>query len=210
MSVPSKDLEEVRPDAEQLPNQLLRASSKDEALEVAIKAAETSMQALKLAQDPSEKARLSTRVSHLLTEAEKIKQSKDWRKAVQSPQLIDLSTKGAATANSKPRTLKEAQSTRQLHTQEKVLLLRAGYLNGFKFPPWTTPPEPNEFELREGEELFLYVSLIFSSLYVQLTVSTHQRHARTPAFRVSRRSPRCLEAPGRCSSATILVPRRPY
>lgn len=157
MSLPSKDLEGLRVDAEQLADQLLRASSRDEALEVAIKAAETSMQALKLAKDPNEKAKLSTRVGQLLNEAEKIKHSRDWRRAMQSPRLIDISANGATATTSRSRELIEPQSTRDMPTQEKLLLLKSGYLNGFKFPPWTTPPEPNEFELREGEEPFLYV-----------------------------------------------------
>ena len=154
MSLPSKDLQELKDDAERLATQLPRASSKDEALEVAIKAAEISMQALKLAQDKNDKASLSTRVKQLLDEAEKIKHSKDWRKVVQSTPLIDISPK-SVTINSRKTPLKEPVSSRELPTSEKVLLLKAGYLNGFKFPPWSTPPEPNEFELEDGGALYL-------------------------------------------------------
>ncbi|KAK3702819.1 cysteine protease [Vermiconidia calcicola] len=155
MSLPSKDLEELKSDAERLDAQLLRSSSKDEALEVAIKAAETSMRALKLAQDPIEKSKLSTRVKQMLEEAERIKMSTDWRKAVQHRPSLNGSSSTKADTVARARTLQEPQSTRKLPNHEQILLLRASYLNGFKFPPWTTPPESSEFELKDGESLFL-------------------------------------------------------
>ena len=172
MSVPSKSLEKLRHDAQSFAQQLPQASSRDEALEIAIKAAETSMQALKLANDPKEKAQLSNGVKRLLTDAENIKRTKDWRATIQQLQPEVGAGDGTTGTTSKVRVLKEPQSHRKLHTSEQVLLLKAGYLNGFKFPPWTTPPEPSEFELREGEELFLYVSLILLGFrHVPLTVS---------------------------------------
>lgn len=158
MSLPSKDLEELKNDAERLDAQLLRSSSKDEALEVAIKAAETSMRALKLAQDPNERSKLSTRVKQMLEEAERIKMSTDWRKAVQYRPSVNGSSSIKADTVARAQTLQEPRSTRKLPNHEQILLLRASYLNGFKFPPWTTPPEPSEFELKNGEDLFLYVS----------------------------------------------------
>jgi hypothetical protein len=164
MSVPNKSLEELRDDAQYFAQQLPQASSRDEALEIAIKAAETSMQALKLANEPKEKAQLSSRVKRLLTDAEKIKTTQDWRTTIQSLQPEAGASNGTMGTTSKVRILKEPQSQRKLPTSEQVLLLKAGYLNGFKFPPWTTPPEPSKFELCEGEELFLYVSLIQSPL----------------------------------------------
>ena len=188
MSIPSTSLESLREDAERLFQRLPHTSSRDEALKVAIKAAETSMQALKLANDPTDKAQLSSRVSQLLTDAEKIKTSKDWRKEVQSVQPQTDPHNGTPVRISKVRVLKEPQSQRKLPTSEQVLLLRAGYLNGFKFPPWTTPPEPSEFELREGEELFLYVSSTRSPSQVWYLRYPNQRHARASTFGVSGRS----------------------
>ena len=154
MSVPVRTLSQFKQDADRYTQQLPQATSKDEALEAAIKAAEASMQALKVATDTKEKSQLSSRVRQLLTQAEKIKTSSDWKQAIQAP----LPESNASSApSSKIRILKEPQSRRKLPTSEQVLLLKAGYLNGFKFPPWLAPPEPSEFELREGEELFLYV-----------------------------------------------------
>ena len=161
MSLPSADLEELRKETERLTDQLPRSSSKDEALEIAIKAAETSMQALKLAQDPVDKASLSTRVKQLLREAEQIKLSRDWRTIIRSGNLAGQSSNVDATSTSSPRAkpLKEPKSDRELPKAEQILILKSSFLHGFKFPPWTTPPEPNEFELNDGENMFLYVSL---------------------------------------------------
>lgn len=51
----------------------------------------------------------------------------------------------------KPARLREPVSARVLPVAEKVLLLHASKLNGFKFPPWTGPPKPEEFDLDGGE-----------------------------------------------------------
>lgn len=175
MSLPSKDLEELKQDADKYAYQLPRSSNKDEALEIAIKAAETSMQALKLAQDPDEKAKLSTRVKQLLKEAETIKSSRDWRTAIGSSSPSTQRDNGngndTTVTSSKTRVLKEPQSTRKLPKSEQILLLKAGFLNGFKFPPWTIPPDPGEFELNHGEDMFLYVSLTLLLQPLRLTVS---------------------------------------
>ena len=165
MSLPSKDLEELRGDAERLAEQLPQSSSKDEALEVAIQAAETAMGALKLAQDPNEKAKLTTRFKSLIAEAEKIKAGKDWR-ITASPASTEASHghNGVnVNTSQKQRLLKEPQSTREPSKGEQILLLKASFLHGFKFPPWTKAPEASEFEAKEGEELFLYVLCIYSS-----------------------------------------------
>ena len=161
MSLPNKALGELRKDADLLAQQLPRSSNREEAFEKAIKAAETSMQALKLARGSDQEKDLSIRVKQLLDEAERIKQSEDWMKVVEP---MSSSSSGEGSNGIKSRTLKEPQSTRKLEKREQILLLKASFLNGFKFPPWTTPPEPNEFELRQGEELFLYVSYTHSLL----------------------------------------------
>lgn len=152
------DLDALKEDAERYANQLKRSSSRDEALEIAIKAAETSMQALKLAGDQDEKARLSTRFTQLLNDAERIKVSKDWRREIgtsvaATPSVQPENNNPTSTASS-VRLLKPPESSRQLPKREQILLLKAGYLNGFKFPPWTNPPAPDEFELREGEQMY--------------------------------------------------------
>lgn len=156
MSSSEGDLEQLRHNAERLADQVPRASTKDEALEIARNAAEASLKALALVNDSSEKARYRTRVEQLLGEAERIKHSNDWRKAINasSSPFNDPSIDA-----SKVRLLNEPVSTRELSRREQIILLKAGFLNGVKFPPWTGEPSPSEFELKDGEDLFVYVSL---------------------------------------------------
>lgn len=153
MSSPSQDLQQLRQDAEDLAYQLPRSASKDAALEIAIKAAETSMRALKLARDPDEKAALSMKASLLLDEAEQIKLSTDWRNVVKGTHAFG--EQGDAVQVKKPsKALKEPQSMRKLPRKEEIILLKAGYLNNFKFPPWKEPPALSEFDAATGQELF--------------------------------------------------------
>ncbi|KAI6813258.1 cysteine proteinase [Hortaea werneckii] len=137
--------------------QLLRSTSRDEALETAIKAAETSMQALKLSTDPNEKALLSTRFKQLLQDAEKIKFNPNWRQELTQSTSSPEDQHGDGRVHpptNRARMLKEPKSSRQLPNREQILLLKAGYLNGFKFPPWSNPPDDSEFELKDGEGLY--------------------------------------------------------
>lgn len=140
-----QDLEQLRQDADQLAAQLPRSTTKDEALDIAIKAAETAFKALKLVKDANEKASFTARAKQFMQDAETIKRSSDWRQAVQQASQV--------------RVLTEPANTRELSTKERIILLRGGFLNGVKFPEWNGAPPPSEFELKDGEEPFLYVSL---------------------------------------------------
>jgi calpain-7 len=63
------------------------------------------------------------------------------------------STSGRPRSKRKPKVrLREPVSTRVLPVAEQILLLNAAKLNGFKFPPWSGPPKPEEFEFQAGEE----------------------------------------------------------
>lgn len=152
----SSDIRELSDNAERLASQVLRSSSKDEALDTAISAADTLMKALRIVRDPNEKARLSTRFKQLLEEAELIKRSKNWQHEIgslhgslglSSPEAIPV-TKFAV------KVLREPVSSNVMSKAEQILLLKAGYLSGFKFPPWTSSPSPAEFERGETGELF--------------------------------------------------------
>ncbi|EMD00076.1 hypothetical protein BAUCODRAFT_63830 [Baudoinia panamericana UAMH 10762] len=151
MSKPSDDLNELKHEADQLSDRLLRSASKDEALEIAIRAAETSMKALRLTKDPNEKAKLSRRFEQLVQEAERIKHSKDWRERLRANSLRSQTHHESTGKTS--ALLREPQTTRALPKSEQILLLKAGFLNGFKFPPWDTAPAPDEFQVKAGEGL---------------------------------------------------------
>lgn len=135
------------------------AQKKDASLEDAVNAAEKAMRAMKLAPDPAERARLSKQVKQLLTDAENIKYKQDARSV--TPKAVFPASKTASSNFPIRRLPKVPLSTRPLSKGEQILLLKSSFLHGFKFPPWTVPPEPSEFALRDGEELFLYVSFVF-------------------------------------------------
>ncbi len=152
----SQELRRLSEESHKLKQDLLRSSSKDEALDTAIRAAETSMRALELAEDPKEKTRYSTRFKQLLEEAERIKTSSDWKSVVSYAQLTQHTSH--STVNIRARALKEPRSTRKLPNSEHIILLQAGFLNGAKYPPWESAPSSSEFILNDGEKLFLYVT----------------------------------------------------
>ena len=142
-----------------------QASSKDEALQVAIKAAEHGDASLETRKGSGrERSNSQLRLKQLLEEAELIKQSPDWRETIES---TTGTGSGSSSNMALTRQLKEPQSTRELPKQEQIMLLRASYLNGFKFPPWTTIPKASEFELKDGDAPFTYVILSCTSLAIR-------------------------------------------
>jgi hypothetical protein len=160
----SKELDTLRKDAERLAGELAQSSSRDEALEIAITAAETSMKALSLVSNPDEKKQYSAQVRQYMRDAERIKDGEDWRAVRDSHSATNVKDGPAAVAvNSKVRTLKEPQNSRKLPTREQVILLKSGFLNGVKFPQWSKTPDQSEFEKIPGEDMFLYVSLYLDS-----------------------------------------------
>lgn len=111
------------------------APTQGEVLRRTIKTAELYVQAMEAAADSNEKARLKAKCQILLRRAESLKRAT------------------AATHVQEGPT-----SARTLTTKERVILLEGSKLNGFIFWPWESDPDPEEFQLRDGEELFTYGS----------------------------------------------------
>ncbi|KAK4497365.1 hypothetical protein PRZ48_011816 [Zasmidium cellare] len=141
MGSPLQDLQQLRQHIDHLAERLPQSATKDEALDIAIKSVETALSALKLVKDDNEKASYTARAKQLMQDAETIKRSSDWRQAVQQASQV--------------RVLTEPVNSRELATKERIILLRAGFLNGVKFPEWNGVPAESEFELKDGETLFL-------------------------------------------------------
>lgn len=115
------------------------------AFDAAVEAAELYLQALNLADNPTDRARLSAKFNELLTRSEQLKQDR--------AQLLDP---------------EKPVSKRTLTTREKIILVEGSKLNGFKFPIWERTPEPVEFELKEGQGLFVdYPPLQLSPLQLE-------------------------------------------
>jgi hypothetical protein len=145
------------------------------------------MQALKIATDKAQKSDIRSRCQSLLSEAERIKSSDDWKPAdlvrssfPSNDQVSSQDTLGSSALDfsNKPLPAKAAEieqpsskrvkrlvepvSTRELSKAEKIILLRASRLNGFQFWPWEHTPNPKEFELGDEDEPFMQV---FLSIY---------------------------------------------
>jgi hypothetical protein len=164
MSAADRYLALLRQDAVRLDKQLRHATSRDEALDIAIKAADTSLKALEFVRDPVEKARCRTRAERYMREAERIKNNTEWHASDDLASLSlhaddDASLRLPETPSTQVRLLKEPVNSRQISTKEKIIVIKAGFLNGVKFPEWNGEPSSQDFELADGEDLFLYVSL---------------------------------------------------
>ncbi|KAF1920465.1 hypothetical protein BDU57DRAFT_437660 [Ampelomyces quisqualis] len=86
MADKAKQLEACKASAEKFCSQLQSATSKDEALTLAISAAENLMSAMKLCSDPKEKKHLKAQCSDIMTAAGRIKSDANWRPLVEPPQ----------------------------------------------------------------------------------------------------------------------------
>ncbi|CAC9887599.1 unnamed protein product [Aureobasidium pullulans] len=118
------------------------APSKDAALDMAIKAAEHAMKAMRLSDSPETTKAMRNKSEFFLDEAQRIKSDPNWKPRIE----IDVA---------KVAKLVEPKSSRPLPTSEQILLLKASQLNGFKFPPWTSFPKDNDFQLQVGQEPFI-------------------------------------------------------
>jgi calpain-7 len=108
---------------------------------MAIEAAQHAMNGLKLSKTPETQKFMRKKSEFFLDEAQRIKDVGEWKPL---PKVnVD-----------KVAVLVEPKSDRTLPTSEKILLLRASQLNGFKFPPWTNAPQDLDFRLSNGQERF--------------------------------------------------------
>jgi len=130
----------------------------EQAVSMAIKAAETMMQAFNMASDNNQRTQLKRKWNDILSRAEEIKAASTWP-PVQDKSLSFLTTltiRSTPTARIPPvesilESRNEPESSRELTQSEQILLLKNSKLRSFKFPPWTSAPEPKHFHRSEGE-----------------------------------------------------------
>lgn len=103
------------------------------------------MQAFKLANSHSEKARLKEKCMSILARAEEIKKIEQWQ-----PPLDHI---GSAILSNE--ALRIPCSRRNLSTREEVILLEGSKLHGLIFPPWVAEPDENEFAASDGD-IYVY------------------------------------------------------
>lgn len=116
----------------------------DVALARAISAAEDAFDKMSIAEDATKKKLWSNQAQTYLLEAEKLK-----ARLANPVQFSNLPPPKPVTAASS-----EPQVTRGLPKSEQILLWRASYVNGSKYPPWSGTPNASEFELKSGQPLF--------------------------------------------------------
>ena len=112
------------------------------------------MRALRSKPSDDEKGRLDQTCRRLLERAELIKATGQWKS--EAPAIGSKMPRRGSSQGSHSK-LKKPISTRPLSTREQIILLEGSKLHGFTFWPWQSNPLATEFELKPGENLFLYV-----------------------------------------------------
>ena len=107
-------------------------SSGKAAFDATIRATELYLQALSLADNHADRARLSAKCEELLRRSEQLRGN-----------------------HAQTNDQEEPVSKRLLSTREKIILVEGSKLNGFRFPIWENPPDTAEFELKDGQEQFV-------------------------------------------------------
>ena len=106
------------------------------------------MQALKLVTVQDERKTLSSECHSLLERAERLKDEVNSLRRQEQH-------KDVSTAIADGYRLKGPIPTRAFTTREQIILYEGSRLNGSIFPPWTSPPDPSEFDLQDGQALFM-------------------------------------------------------
>ena len=129
----------------QAESKIAASKTPKQTLQATIEAVESHMRALKLERDPEQKRKLDAACKKYLKQAENLKATKS---AQSKPSVVSSDPK----VSQKPW---KHIARRALTTREKIILLEGSKLNGFTFPPWTGPPEEEEFQSSDGQERFV-------------------------------------------------------
>ncbi|KAI9806026.1 MAG: cysteine protease [Piccolia ochrophora] len=155
-SVSDRQMETYESQAQTAEGRLLRATSKAEALEAAITAADFYMQALHSANTADKRRPLQRKCSALLDQAERIKERSHWPlvplDSTPSPELATFTSPSSGSTRSTSRR-SAPLSNRPLPAKERRILLESSRLYGHYFPPWGSSPTAEEFQLsHEGSK----------------------------------------------------------
>lgn len=158
MASPPATLNELQAGYEDIETRLNATHDRDQALRLAIEAAQLCMTALKIATDGQQKSAYRLKANSFLSKAESIKNGQQWnsgpvqRSSSSTSSLTPAhpnSVFSGSTARQEPahtaRKLREPLNGRKLAIKEREIVLRASRLNGFKFPPWEKTPQGDLF-----------------------------------------------------------------
>ncbi|KAK7542847.1 uncharacterized protein J3D65DRAFT_656121 [Phyllosticta citribraziliensis] len=165
----------VKAQLDHVRKRMAESPDKDQALQLAIEAAELCMSSLRLATDKTHKADLSSQAKGFISEAERIKKNSQWpspspsssslsrlppsspaasSNAPASPISSPLTGSKSPAPSAKAQRVLQLVSQRPLPTAEQIILYKASSVNGSQFPPWKDIPQPKEFSLDEGNGRF--------------------------------------------------------
>jgi calpain-7 len=142
---------------QELESRINSASDKEEALRLAIEAAQLCLDALKIATDTRQKSELRADATTLLERAESIRNGPAWpleppRSPTQCSTLSLLSSTPLPDEPPSPppkppaaKRLKEPVNERILTNNEQLLYYRNSTIHGFRFPPWKDAPDDSQF-----------------------------------------------------------------
>ena len=151
----------LRQRLEELKNVDTSSLSHEDALSLAIAAAEIQMHFMRLASTKSQQKILSDRSNQFLNQAERIKRTVEWDPKLQGDLLdfhpIEPSPSVASEGRSSAALVgSRIQSTRKLTPHENLILWRASTLHDYGSRPWDESNEPKtaEFDLTKGHSQF--------------------------------------------------------
>ena len=135
-----------------------QALTRDEALSLAMEAAEMCMEAIKKAVDMHQRSDLKQRCESLLDKVEQIKSTMDLPQALTPSPLnhSQLSLRPATTSNRArvshiaSHARPEPRPSRKLSLTEQLIIFRNSKLHGFKFAPWESVPDRKIFKSVSG------------------------------------------------------------
>ena len=135
--------------------------SKDEALGLAIEAAELQFKFMRLARSSSQQQDQMERSTQLLNQAENIKKSETWGPG-RGGSLLDFNpleppkSSSSAVSTDQSQVGSDLKSCREITKHEEVILWRASTVNYSAARPWDREKEPqaDEFALPPGQHLY--------------------------------------------------------
>jgi calpain-7 len=122
-------------------------------LEATINVAELYMKALRLAENPVDRKRVDLKCKALLLRAERLKESDNVRAQPRNETPLGGNSRSVIRQD-----MRQPEQSRKLTTRENIIILEGSKLNGFVFKPWKEAPSPEDFELQEGESLFVDIA----------------------------------------------------
>lgn len=128
---------------------LNKVDSKDAAVALVLEEIERSMRLLEVDSRSVDRKTHREKVKGLLSIAEKIKTTGQWR-------ALSASSGHGRTSGASPAVItKLPVSSRELSKAEQIIILKSSIVNNLKFPPWQKSPVSSDFDCGPDGHLYL-------------------------------------------------------